>query len=71
MDKVKEEQLEEVIKNNMQNVRNAGVLDGVRGIAGAILEMCNKKQNPALTVNEIKQFCEKGLGLKQQAKGVK
>ena len=66
----KEKQIEQVIKENMQKVKLAGMLDGARGIAGTVLKMCNKKQNPALTVNEIKRFCERSLSLKGQQEQV-
>lgn len=70
MDENKNEIIEQSLKENMEKVRTAGMLAGAKGVAGAILEMCKKKQNPALTVKEIERFCRTSLGLTGKPKEI-
>lgn len=68
MNREQESIMEQSLKENMEKVRMAGMLAGAKGVAGAILEKCKKKQNPALTVKEIEAFCRTSLGLKGEPK---
>lgn len=62
--------LEAAIKENMEKVRFEGLAAGTKGIAGAILEICNDKniRNDTVRVNKIRDFCMIGLGLKKEDK---
>lgn len=64
MTEEQKKQLEEIMKVTTNKVRVSGMLSGATGIAGAVMDICRKKQNPALTVKEIQIFCQKILGLK-------
>lgn len=57
--KKQEKQLNCEIKNTLDEVRFQGLKAGAAGILGAVLDMCNTGK----TVDDIKNFCEKSLGM--------
>lgn len=67
MNREDELKLEATIKENMEKVRFEGLAAGAKGIAGAILEICNDKniKNDTIRINKIRDFCMTGLGLKK------
>ena len=67
MDKEDELKLETTIKENMEKIRFEGLAAGAKGIAGAIMEICNDKniKNNTVRINKIRDFCAIGLGLKK------
>lgn len=67
MNREDELKIEAIIKENMERVRFDGLAAGAKGIAGAILEICNDKniKNDTVRINKIRDFCMTGLGLKK------
>lgn len=59
MTKQQEKQLNAEIKKTLKEAQFQGLKAGAKGILGAVLDMCNKGK----TVEEIKDFCEKSLGI--------
>jgi len=59
--KKQEKQLNNEIKKTLEEVRFQGLKAGAAGILGAVLDMCNQGK----TVEDIKQFCEKSLNMKE------
>lgn len=59
--KKQEKQLNDEIKKTLEEVRFQGLKAGAAGILGAVLDMCNQGK----TVEDIKQFCEKSLNMKE------
>lgn len=59
MTKEQEKQLNKVLKNALEEQRFQGLKAGAAGILGAVLNMCNEGKS----VDEIKDFCEKSLGM--------
>lgn len=57
--KKQEKQLNGEIKKTLEEVRFQGLKAGATGILGAVLDMCNTGK----TVDDIKNFCEKSLGM--------
>lgn len=57
--KKQEKQLNGEIKKTLDEVRFQGLKAGATGILGAVLDMCNTGK----TVDDIKNFCEKSLGM--------
>lgn len=70
MNKEDELKLEATIKENMEKVRFEGLAAGTKGIAGAVLEICNDKsiKNDTVRINKIRDFCSIGLGLRKGEK---
>ena len=70
MNKEDELKLEATIKENMEKVRFEGLVAGAKGIAGAVMEICNDKniKNDTVRINKIRDFCSIGLGLKKGEK---
>ena len=54
------------IEDQIKRARNEGLVAGATGITGAILEKCNSGKNPKKLVEEIKKFCEIGLGVNKK-----
>ena len=54
-----EKQMSEQFKNTLEEVRFQGLKAGAAGILGAVLDMCNTGK----TVDDIKDFCVKSLGM--------
>jgi len=67
MNKEDELKIEAAIKENMEKVRFDSLAAGAKGIAGAVLEICNDKsiKNDTVRINKIRDFCAIGLGLKK------
>lgn len=59
MTKKQEKELENKIKVIIDEQRIQGIKAGAKGILGAVLKMCNDGK----TVADIKEFCEKSLGV--------
>lgn len=59
MTKRQEKELENKIKVIIDEQRIQAIKAGAKGILGAILKMCNDGK----TVADIKEFCEKSLGV--------
>lgn len=57
--KKQEKQLNSEIKKTLEEIRFQGLKAGAVGILGAVLDMCNTGK----TVDDIKNFCEKSLGM--------
>lgn len=57
--KKQEKQLNGEIKKTLDEVRFQGLKAGAAGILGVVLDMCNTGK----TVDDIKNFCEKSLGM--------
>lgn len=57
--KKQEKQLNGEIKKTLEEIRFQGLKAGAAGILGAVLDMCNSGK----TVEDIKDFCEKSLGM--------
>lgn len=54
-----EKTVEEKIREYGKKVQLDGMIAGANGILGAILKMCIEGKN----VDDIKEFCEKSIGL--------
>ena len=67
MNRDEELKIEAAIKENMEKVRFEGLAAGAKGIAGAVLEICNDKniKNDTVRINRIRDFCAIGLGMKE------
>jgi hypothetical protein len=67
MNRDDELKIEAAIKENMEKVRFDSLAAGAKGIAGAVLEICNDKniKNDTVRIIRIKDFCMTGLGLKK------
>lgn len=59
MTKKQEKELESKIKIIIDEQRIQGIKSGAKGILGAVLKMCNEGK----TIADIKEFCEKSLGV--------
>lgn len=59
MTKEQEKELENSFKEILDDVRFQGLQAGAKGILGAVLNMCNEGK----TVEDIKEFCERSLGM--------
>lgn len=59
MTKKQEKELESRIKVVIDEQRIQGIKSGAKGILGAVLKMCNEGK----TIADIKEFCEKSLGV--------
>lgn len=59
MTKQDEKKISQQLKKTLEEVRFQGLKAGAAGILGAVLEMCNEGK----TVDDIKVFCEKSLGM--------
>lgn len=49
------------IKKEMVKVRNSSIASGMRAALSVVLDMCNKEKSDAEKIEEIKEFCNKGL----------
>lgn len=64
MTKNEEKQLEKVIREQMQKVKDSGLLAGIKTICGVILEKANnKKKTEHERLQDIIDFCEWSLGV--------
>lgn len=59
MTKEQEKKFETEVKKTLEEVRFQALKAGVKGILGAVLNMCNENKS----VNEIKEFCTKSLNM--------
>lgn len=59
MTKEQEKMFTEQFNKKFEEVRLAGLRAGAKGILGAVLNMCNEGK----TSEDIKDFCEKSLGM--------
>jgi len=58
------------VEDQIKRARYEGLVAGSKGIAGAILEKCNSGKAPKKLVEEIKKFCEIGLGVNKNSETV-
>lgn len=61
MTKEQERKLENSFKKIIKDVRFQGLKAGAKGILGAVLNMCNEGK----TVEDIREFCERSLAMKE------
>lgn len=61
MTKEQELKITEKIKTEMTRVRNDAIAVGMKSALGVVLDMCNKDKSNEEKLEEIKEFCEKGL----------
>ncbi len=61
MNKEQEEKLTKQIKTEMTRVRNDAIVTGMKSALSVVLDMCNKEKTDKEKLDEIKEFCEKGL----------
>ena len=61
MKKQQEEKLTNQIRLELTKIRNDAIVTGMRSALSVVLDMCNKEASVDDKLNEIKEFCEKGL----------
>lgn len=59
MTKQQERIITEKFKEQLKEANFQGLKAGAKGILGAVLDMCNQNK----TVDDIRKFCEKSLGM--------
>ena len=70
MDKIQEDKLDEVIKEQMQKVRNSAMLAGCKAMCGVILEKANnKKKTDKERLDEIVAFCKRTINIADKHTG--
>lgn len=56
------ELIEKKLKTELDRAFRNGMSNGAKSMCMVILEKCNQKKNPAKIVEDVKRFCETGLG---------
>lgn len=50
------------VRREMQKIRNDSITTGMRSALAVVLNYCNKDGSAEEKIEEIKEFCKKGLG---------
>lgn len=72
MNKNQEKQLNKEIREQMQKVRDSGLLAGSKAICGVVLEKAkDSTKTEHEKLQDIIEFCERSLGVANRNEGVK
>lgn len=63
MKKAQENLIKDCIEEKLREQFTKGLLDGSKAICYVVLEKINKSDNDKTLISDIKDFCEKSLGI--------